>query len=909
MSTKEHFNIIRKAIDNNKLCIFVGSGVSFDSNLPSWKSLIDVLRSAIDTFRGQNDFLKIAEHYFIEYGRNAYYGKVNEFFPSNSEPNLLHKKILELKPQHIITTNWDDLLEKAVSRENEFYFPVSTDYELASSPSSKLILKMHGDLKHRNIVFKESDYLSYSDNFPLIENFVKSLFSTHVVIFIGYSITDYNLNLILSWVRNRTNDAPPAFTIFTDENISYAEKNHLTSKGVYPLLVKNQCSITENADDKLSITGRSIYNLLNEIITPKIENLMSEDFAIELISETSSWEIFHPEMLVQLIRDKLNIIEINKIYLDSEHGIIIYNLDDGELLKTRSSYRKLRTAVRELLMKVPVHAISFKIKYDIKFSIKNKNTFTFEDEYTTFNYDLVSKNLASTQLATQIDLDEIFKTAYDSYYLKKPTSARELFSSLTSSYFSKSQFVKSVMSAFNKLQCYSGEIPFEESTKIFETGISDYLSKNDNISELIEKFPNSLMRKQKSLYQGLDFNSTLYLNQFKKISKNCYNLDKDWLLNKKVNTQEMASLYHRLYWISSFTIKNKITTLYSSTYKDIALTGASTILRYVTKGTHLEFDTLLCFMILVSYTEKDIFKLLEKYLGKENSVSINDDVYNYLINVLENSINYTKKNTYTSCSRHNLEMAAKTLSILSFCNLGHEKTKNIIALLWPLFSIHDLDWYLVSAHIERYIIRQYKSYGTTFDMSQLSSMIEVLSDKLTNVNPVSDYNTGSILDAILVIMKETNNSVDATLRDSKKIERFILTIPTYPIDEQIKKINSSLFTIYSLSTGRLKASVKRIMKSVYTKIKKELHCNLSYIIYSLNMISIKVINKNELDHVFSELKTCTEEAIKNRRVGVLFLSINQQMNFLDESDKVKYASIIEDLRKLSSSLNKLHGED
>lgn len=99
------------------------------------------------------------------------------------------------------------------------------------------------------------------------------------------------------------------------------------------------------------------------------------------------------------------------------------------------------------------------------------------------------------------------------------------------------------------------------------------------------------------------------------------------------------------------------------------------------------------------------------------------------------------------------------------------------------------------------------------------------------------------------------------------------------------------------------------MKSVYTKIKKELHCNLNYIIYSLNMISIKVINKNELDHVFSELKTCTEEAIKNRRIGVLFLSINQQMNFLDESDKVKYASIIEDVRKLSSSLNKLHGED
>jgi hypothetical protein len=35
VTNKEHFKTIRKAIENNKLAVFVGSAVSFDSNLPS----------------------------------------------------------------------------------------------------------------------------------------------------------------------------------------------------------------------------------------------------------------------------------------------------------------------------------------------------------------------------------------------------------------------------------------------------------------------------------------------------------------------------------------------------------------------------------------------------------------------------------------------------------------------------------------------------------------------------------------------------------------------------------------------------------------------------------------------------------------------------------------------------------
>ena len=40
---KESKKIIRKAMNNNKLVIFVGAGVSANSGLPSWKDLVNEL--------------------------------------------------------------------------------------------------------------------------------------------------------------------------------------------------------------------------------------------------------------------------------------------------------------------------------------------------------------------------------------------------------------------------------------------------------------------------------------------------------------------------------------------------------------------------------------------------------------------------------------------------------------------------------------------------------------------------------------------------------------------------------------------------------------------------------------------------------------------------------------------------
>lgn len=351
---KENFRIIRKAIENDKLAIFIGSAVSYDSKLPSWGDLIDLLKSSLDNPR-TDDYLKIAEHYYLQYGKNSYYSRIKEFFPDNSQHNKIHELILSLKPKYIVTTNWDDLLEKAIFDNGELYFRVANDHELASSPGSKLLIKMHGDINLRNIVFKESDYLSYSDNFPLIENFIKSLFSTHVVLFIGYSISDYNLNQILSWVRNRTQDAPPAFTILTENSITLSEANYLREKGVYPILNDESLEYREEYPE-LSIRSKKVATLLESIVRPDRKETL--EVLLEIYNDISDWELVHPVNLVRFIKDRFEIASVNKIYFDSSENAITYHVSKYEF--SRVIFRPIRKVLRKILSKTPIDSINIK---------------------------------------------------------------------------------------------------------------------------------------------------------------------------------------------------------------------------------------------------------------------------------------------------------------------------------------------------------------------------------------------------------------------------------------------------------------------------------------------------------------------------------------------------------------------
>lgn len=237
---KAHLKNIIDANNNNRLAVFVGTGVSMTSNtetnkIPSWGELIDELKSDLSSELKENDYLRIAQLFYLEFGPVTYLARIKKYFPETFKPSIIHELIFEIEPEYIITTNWDTLLEQA---NNGIYGVIHSDIDLVKSTSKKKIIKMHGDFTNDNIVFKEDDYLGYEYNFPLIENYIKSILSTHTVVFLGYSYSDINLKHIVNWLKNHSEIQPPKYLFSSKDEKS--QRQYLANHGIKTLILESK---------------------------------------------------------------------------------------------------------------------------------------------------------------------------------------------------------------------------------------------------------------------------------------------------------------------------------------------------------------------------------------------------------------------------------------------------------------------------------------------------------------------------------------------------------------------------------------------------------------------------------------------------------------------------------------------
>lgn len=105
---------IQDALHNGRLVLFVGAGVSKNSGVPMWGELIEKMKSELpESLRNEKDDLKLAQLYKDSRGEKEYLEMVMKTLCHNKViPNPIHKELLALNPVHIVTTNYDDLIEQ-----------------------------------------------------------------------------------------------------------------------------------------------------------------------------------------------------------------------------------------------------------------------------------------------------------------------------------------------------------------------------------------------------------------------------------------------------------------------------------------------------------------------------------------------------------------------------------------------------------------------------------------------------------------------------------------------------------------------------------------------------------------------------------------------------------------------------
>lgn len=234
--------ILEELLLKGRLNIFVGSGISIDSGIPTWNGLItEFLKMAKNIrFVDPNDKAKVEEIYAIAEQRQkdsrfnpieiatvlkntlkeateisipqsqaykAYNNWIGEVFGSKIA-NQKHKDIVATDYKYILTSNYDDLLQAAAFDMG--YLPLSShtyDYKSQTeiirmvNNEESAIIHVHGLVNRLNIdelIFTKEDYnRMILKSYPGFSFALRMLFTRYSTLFVGYGASDPHLEEVL----------------------------------------------------------------------------------------------------------------------------------------------------------------------------------------------------------------------------------------------------------------------------------------------------------------------------------------------------------------------------------------------------------------------------------------------------------------------------------------------------------------------------------------------------------------------------------------------------------------------------------------------------------------------------------------------------------------------------------------
>ena len=204
---KELIDSIRK----EQVTLFLGSGFSRKAGAPMANAIVESLKESMpndikDDFRDETHLDLISEEYEQIYGRESLISKLEEIFnfmPTDTSDHTCLPKIPHIR--HIITTNYDTLIEDAYGPEN--CYVVRTTADCVNLPKDKTIIyKIHGDfIAKDNIVLTKQDYTNFfsDNNEPLLWKYIQSHILTNDMLFIGYSLEDTNIYTLIQEIRKQ----------------------------------------------------------------------------------------------------------------------------------------------------------------------------------------------------------------------------------------------------------------------------------------------------------------------------------------------------------------------------------------------------------------------------------------------------------------------------------------------------------------------------------------------------------------------------------------------------------------------------------------------------------------------------------------------------------------------------------
>ena len=420
--------MLRNKATMEKLIVFVGAGVSCNvKGMPSWNDLIMEMAKAINHSKcatcrkregdckndldfcapfSADEYLKIPQYLYNE-NRSLY----NQILRDNIGHSLdldapLSNAIFDLIPAHIITTNYDKLIEICKNTQVDNYDVIVTDKDLLSSNKKRHIIKMHGDMASpETIVLKEADYLQYSQNHVLIEMFVKSLLADHTILFLGYSMNDYNVKLIISWInyiRNQSKSISAntkfAYIVLDEKQVDKNEKKYFESNNIGVINIRKMPIINDISKDIGNSKGKRLYSFLKTISDVSLERIFGQEFlyseAVELMSQHRFVDA----------KNICKMLYLTNYSLDGDRLVIFSAEQYDSLIRFLNSENKSSLLLKRMFFSSGIHELQFVSsvveRRQESFELSDCNIILMDDElyryYQNNQYSILNSKLNDT---------------------------------------------------------------------------------------------------------------------------------------------------------------------------------------------------------------------------------------------------------------------------------------------------------------------------------------------------------------------------------------------------------------------------------------------------------------------------------------------------------------------------------
>ena len=215
---------------------------------------------------------------------------------------------------------------------------------------------MHGDFNVGNIVLTENDYYNYNNNFPLINAFVKSLFASKLILFIGFSFNDMNLKILLNSVSNILKENMQRIYLLTNKDIDSIQRNYYEKKGINiveltPEFVNEKIKMQSINIDDIGLTSQYGIALYKQLVLIK-QYRQENDLIDYLYKRIKSYE------------DEIKVLGNGLKYIFPEEEISFWNYHSSGL-QIHSPYIKNLTKNYKHIQEEKNSSINIMVKYSI----------------------------------------------------------------------------------------------------------------------------------------------------------------------------------------------------------------------------------------------------------------------------------------------------------------------------------------------------------------------------------------------------------------------------------------------------------------------------------------------------------------------------------------------------------------